>query len=182
MRSVPICYKQNKWSNGILGVEYLHRDPVSRRGRRKGKSQIWDSKIWSRVPRDSDPRKTALARASSIYKRQTRPLIREGAPQKQDRNCQYWSWAPDGARHQDLLTDWLTVSRNVTLTLTMGYLWDSWQPVRTWVRKQRTLLGSVTKQRLVKTQQTEKNSYVLQWNVECVWINVSAILTCSYDL
>jgi hypothetical protein len=33
------------------------------------------------VPRDSDPRKTALARASSIYKRHTRPLVREGAPQ-----------------------------------------------------------------------------------------------------
>jgi hypothetical protein len=26
--------------------------------------------------------------ASSMYKRQTRPFIREGAPQKQDRNCQ----------------------------------------------------------------------------------------------
>jgi hypothetical protein len=53
-------------------VEYLHRDPASRRRRRKGKSHIWDSKIWSRVQRDSDPRKTALARTSSIYKRQTR--------------------------------------------------------------------------------------------------------------
>jgi hypothetical protein len=30
-----------------------------------------------------------------------------------------WSWAPDGARYQDILTDWLTVSRNVTLT----WLW-----------------------------------------------------------
>jgi hypothetical protein len=39
-------------------------------------------------PCDSDPRKTALARTSSIHKRQTRPLVREGAPQKQDRNCQ----------------------------------------------------------------------------------------------
>jgi hypothetical protein len=38
--------------------------------------------------RESNPRKTALARASGIYKRQTRPLVREGAPQKQDRNCQ----------------------------------------------------------------------------------------------
>jgi hypothetical protein len=47
-------------------VEYLHREPASRRRRRKGKSQIWDSKIWSRVPRDSDPRKTALARVSSM--------------------------------------------------------------------------------------------------------------------
>jgi hypothetical protein len=64
------------------GVEYLHRDPASRRRRRKGKSQTWDSKIWSRVPRNSDPRKTALARNSSIYKRQTRPLVRDGAPTK----------------------------------------------------------------------------------------------------
>jgi hypothetical protein len=82
---------------------------VSRRRRRKGKSQIWDSKIWSRVPRDSDPRKTTLARASSIYKRQTRSLVREGAPQRQDRNCQrvinIWSWAPDGL---DTKTYWLT--------------------------------------------------------------------------
>jgi hypothetical protein len=50
-----------------------------------------------------------LARVSSIYKRQTRPLVREGTPQQQDRNSQrvmdIWSWAPDGARHQDLLTD-----------------------------------------------------------------------------
>jgi hypothetical protein len=34
------------------GVEYLHRDPESRRRRRKGKSQIWDSKIQPQVPRD----------------------------------------------------------------------------------------------------------------------------------
>jgi hypothetical protein len=34
------------------GVEYLHRDPASRRSRRKGKSQIWDSKIRLQVPRD----------------------------------------------------------------------------------------------------------------------------------
>jgi hypothetical protein len=78
------------------GVEYLHRDHASRRRWRKEKSQIWDSKIWSRVPRNSDPRKTTLASASSIYKTQTRPLVREGAPQKQDRNCQtvinIWSW------------------------------------------------------------------------------------------
>jgi hypothetical protein len=88
---------------------YLHRDPASRKRQRKGKSRFRDSKIWFRVPRDSDPRKTALARVSSTYKRQTRPLVREGAPQKQDCNCQtvinIWSWAPDGARYQDLLTD-----------------------------------------------------------------------------
>jgi hypothetical protein len=102
--------------------EYLHHDPANHSRRRKGKSQIWESKIWSRVPRDSEPRKTALARASSMYIWQTRSLVREETSQKQDRNCQtvinIWTWAPNGARHQDLLTDWLTVSRNVTLTLT----------------------------------------------------------------
>jgi hypothetical protein len=45
---------------------------------------------------------------------QTRPLVREGAPNWQDCNFQYitniWSWAPDGARHLG--------SCNVTLTLT----------------------------------------------------------------
>jgi hypothetical protein len=91
------------------GVEYLHRDPASRRRRRKEKSEIWDSKIWSRVPWYSDPRKTALAKASSICKTQTRPLVRESVPQKQERNSQTiintWSWAPDGTRHEDLLTD-----------------------------------------------------------------------------
>jgi hypothetical protein len=30
-------------------VEYLHREPESRRRRRKGKSQIWDSKILCNV-------------------------------------------------------------------------------------------------------------------------------------
>jgi hypothetical protein len=59
------------------GVKYLHRSPASRRKRHKGKSRIWDSKIWSRVPRDSDTRMNALARASSKCKWQTHPLIRE---------------------------------------------------------------------------------------------------------
>jgi hypothetical protein len=46
-------------------------------------------------------------------KRQTRPLVREGAPNWQDWNFHYiiniWSWAPDGARHQDRPTDWPSV-------------------------------------------------------------------------
>jgi hypothetical protein len=48
-------------------------------------------------------------RGRSMYKRHTRPFVREGAPQSQDRNCQtvinIRSWAPDGAQHQNLLTD-----------------------------------------------------------------------------
>jgi hypothetical protein len=63
------------------------RSPASRRRRRKWKSRIWDSKIWSRVPRDSDPKMTALARTSSNYKRQTPPLVRDSAPHQQTCNC-----------------------------------------------------------------------------------------------
>jgi hypothetical protein len=118
-------YNENNTSSSVNpcggGFEYLHRDPASRRRRRKGKSYIWDTNIWSRVPRDSDLRKTTLARISSIYKRQTHPLVREAAPQKQDRNCQtvinIWSWAPDGARHQDLLIDWPSVVMWLSLRL-----------------------------------------------------------------
>jgi hypothetical protein len=66
-------------------------------------------------PKGLGPEKSAMERASSIYKRQTSPLVREGAPQKQDRNCQtvinIWLWALGGARHQDLLTDWPSVAR-----------------------------------------------------------------------
>jgi hypothetical protein len=52
-----------------------------------------------------------------------RPLVREGAPQKQDRNCQiviakYLVMSPRWGS-TPRLTDWLTVSRNVTLTLTL---------------------------------------------------------------
>jgi hypothetical protein len=47
------------------------------RRRQKRKSQIWDSKILSRVLRDSDPKMTALARSNSNCKQKTRPLVRE---------------------------------------------------------------------------------------------------------
>jgi hypothetical protein len=67
---VPKCYTQ-----GTKLVQW----------RRKEKSQIWDSKIWSRVS-NWGPRKTTLTKASIIYKKQTRPLFRENAPDKQDLN------------------------------------------------------------------------------------------------
>jgi hypothetical protein len=88
-RTVLRCCNQDKsrYSPCAGGVEYLHRSPESRRRRQKGKSRIWDSKIWSQVPEDSDPRMTAVATASSYCKRQTRPLVREGAPHQQTHNC-----------------------------------------------------------------------------------------------
>jgi hypothetical protein len=74
-------------------------------------------------PEGLGPDKDRAGKGQQHIKIQTRPLVREGALQKHDRNCQRvinnWSWAQNGARHQDLLTDWLTVSYNVTVTLTL---------------------------------------------------------------
>jgi hypothetical protein len=59
---------------------------------------------------------------------QTRPLVREGAPKRQDSNFEkknLWSNVPDldlTPRH----SDWLTVSRNVTLTLTNRHNGNVW--------------------------------------------------------
>jgi hypothetical protein len=71
------------------------------------------------------PRATELQNdsvwSSSIYKRQIHPLVREGAPQKEDCNSRgtinIGSWTPGGCSIPRL-TDWLIVSRNMTLTLT----------------------------------------------------------------
>jgi hypothetical protein len=71
------------------------------------------STIFSWVPRDSDPRITALARRNSNCKRQTRPLDREGAPHLEVRNCltvtKIRPWDPDGVSHQDRVADWQSI-------------------------------------------------------------------------
>jgi hypothetical protein len=101
-------------------VEYLHRRPASCR-RQKGKAEIWDSKIWSRVPHDSDPKMAVLAKASSNCKQQTHPLVRESAPHQQVCSCltviKIWSYVPDGC-FIPRQTGRLSMGHNITLTLT----------------------------------------------------------------
>jgi hypothetical protein len=91
IRSVPRLYNESLFVARYIPcggwVEFLHRSSASRRRRRKGKSRIWDSKIWSRVPRDSDPKMTALASTSSNCIRQTRSLVRESAKYQQTHSC-----------------------------------------------------------------------------------------------
>jgi hypothetical protein len=69
-------------------------------------------------------------------------IVREGAPQKQDRNSggaiNLWSWAPGGC-WIPRLTDWLTVSRNVTWTWTWScnqncqqFSWVKWSEIAGW--------------------------------------------------
>lgn len=55
-------------------VKNLHRSLASLKMRRKGNTRIGDSRIWSRVPQNSNPRMAALARGSSSCKRQIRPI------------------------------------------------------------------------------------------------------------
>jgi hypothetical protein len=77
--------------------------------------------IWSWVLRDLDPRVTALARPRSncTSKLQTHPLVREGDPRQETRNCQtetkIWSWAPAGTP-KPRQTGRLTGGRNLTST------------------------------------------------------------------
>jgi hypothetical protein len=92
-------------------------------------SRIWDSKTWSRIPRDSEPRVTALARASSNCKWQTHPLVPEGAPHQQTRNCltvtKIWYCAADGCL-TPRQTGRLNVSRNITLTMSCSFSVGWW--------------------------------------------------------
>jgi hypothetical protein len=129
------------------GVEYLHRNLVSRRMRRKEKSRIWDSKIYSRVPGESEPKRTALARTRRNCKRRTGPLVRESAPHEQTRNCltviRIWSWAPDGC-FIPKQTGRLIVGRNISLRLRHTRL-KTWrfEDLKTWVKDLRICKGNV---------------------------------------
>jgi hypothetical protein len=79
--------------------------------------KLYISYFWQQTYKDND-------------KWQTRPLVRRGALLRQARNCHtvsnIWSWAPDGARHQDKLTDWSSVIMGL-------WLWrhsTDWHPTR----------------------------------------------------
>jgi hypothetical protein len=76
---------------------------------------------------------TALASTNSTYKRQTRPLVRGGAPHQQTRKCltviKIWSWAPDGCL-TSRQTGRRIVGRNITLTLTFVCLNTTFQRMR----------------------------------------------------
>jgi hypothetical protein len=86
MLSVPRCYKQDKSRVYLYTRVEAGSNTSTVTLRVVGGDETETLK--SEAIRDSDQSKTALARASSIYTGQTRPLVRESAPQKQDRNCQ----------------------------------------------------------------------------------------------
>jgi hypothetical protein len=93
------------------GVEYLHRDPASRRRRRKEKSRTWDSKMWSWVRQDWDMRMAALAMASSNCKRQTIVSSERMLHKDYNDKCSVKKILVVSLKRLVTKTNWLTVNR-----------------------------------------------------------------------
>jgi hypothetical protein len=79
----------------------------------------WRSIESETVKYGHESRRTTLAKANSNCKRQTSPLVREGAPQQQTHDCltvtKFCSWPPDECL-TPRQTGRLTVGRNITFT------------------------------------------------------------------
>jgi hypothetical protein len=155
----PKLYKSQfirEWFLCGSGVEYLHRRPARCRKRQKGKSLIWESKIWSRVPRDLDPRMNALARPAVIVNadassRQRGCYIRTTTARVQlKKKMKFWPWVSKGSAPRR--TDWRYKSSRkiivtLTLTLTLIRQWAVVQhsavvselSVQLWSANQRTM-------------------------------------------
>jgi hypothetical protein len=98
------------------GVEYLHRDPASRRRRRKGKSQIW--------------RQNMVASPKGLWPEKDYPGKGQQHMEKIDPS---WGSTPR-------LTDRPTVSRNVALTLILSSAFDKLDDSR--IRQEDVFQGS----------------------------------------
>jgi hypothetical protein len=96
-------------------------------------------------------------------KLQTRPLVRESAPQKQDRKSQTATFRQEvisgrkshkSARHHEILTDWLTVSRKVTSTFELPNNF----PVECWRSVVETQLPSPVHSHVCVTAETRNQA------------------------
>jgi hypothetical protein len=114
-----LCRRKRSWPN-------LNPNPVLQEPGLPGWGGLKNrgNKLCSRVQWDSDLRKDALAMPGKNWKVQTRPLVREGAPRQETRNCKKnlrmgkRSRVPGGCLIPRR-TGRQTVRRNVTLTLTL---------------------------------------------------------------
>jgi hypothetical protein len=79
-------YKPNAWGCN-WDILFLGEINTVTWSSRLGESKKIETKLCSWVPWDSDPRKTALAMASNIWKLRTRPLVRKGVLHQHNRNC-----------------------------------------------------------------------------------------------
>jgi hypothetical protein len=136
-----------------------------------GETRIWDSKIWSWVPRDFYQRVTVLAKVSYII----------NDSQVITSNCstatQILAWVPDGGltpRH----TGRLTVGRNTTLTSTLN---AGQSPVGKNMSMEAE--NNVGNRHKATTEDTaDWQELVLAVANRRVSISETAIVTCSYNL
>jgi hypothetical protein len=121
-------YGNGNWLDQCGGrVEYLRCGPASRRRRQKGRFKSETVKYGREAQGTRTLERLRCKGQQHIQK--TDPSSRQrGRLTNQDCICQtvtnIWSWAPDGARHQDLLTDRPSVAMWLTLTLTLTLTWN----------------------------------------------------------
>jgi hypothetical protein len=125
VRSVPRLYKENHCEISSFGVEAgSNASTVTLRvvgGDEEGSLKS-DTVKYGLEYQGTRTRERLLWQGPAAYTKNRLVLSSERAPhKKQDRNCQtvinIWSWAPDGARHQDLLADWPSVAMWLWLRL-----------------------------------------------------------------
>jgi hypothetical protein len=94
-------------------------------------------------------------------KGQTRPLVREGAPHQQNRNCltviKIWSYAPDGCL-TPRQTGRLTVGRNITHSLTHSQ-------ENKWEKKEDKRI-----RRIIRELESSIERQTEQWIVNCITV------------
>jgi hypothetical protein len=83
---------------------------------------------YSHESQETRTRERLCWRGPAAYIKDRPVLSSEKAPhKKQDRNCRrvinIWSWAPDGARHQDLQIDWRSVAIDFDFDLRESGQW-----------------------------------------------------------
>jgi hypothetical protein len=128
-----------------------------------------------------------MSRASSIYKRQTRPLAREGAPQKQDRRLDtktYWLTDRQSQCNFDFDFDNKSVCEEKTL---VGAVEFSCEVLASGQRREHgSWRISIVRSRYQETTNGDCNRLI---TLECVTVNCKnvviskgAIITCSYEL
>jgi hypothetical protein len=199
IRSVQNGFKEDNWGNPVCThVETgSNTSTMSLRvvgGNEEGSLKSETVK-YRRESQGTRTRERLWWQGPPAYTKDTRPLVRESAPQKQDHNCQtvinIWSWAPGGAWHQDLLTYWPSVTMWLWLWIQLDEYWqfswalqvrlrrdgaivNSWKEFYTgscdkktwgWDVEETPLLEAVARERLLETLQTGEG---LAWFVKCV--------------
>jgi hypothetical protein len=139
-------YKRDNWSKTVLSrVEVGSNTPTIALqvigGNEKGSLESGTVKYGHESHRTRTREWLLWQRPAAIVNDKTHPLLREGAPHQQTRNCltviKLWSYAPDGC-FITRQTGWVTIGCNIRLRLKIAQLEGSHHSEGTWTHKQRS--------------------------------------------